>query len=170
MTTAFTTRRNKRQHVRTYPTISLVTLNSDFLGYSNTSEMTPETMRAYRMLDWQRPPELVEVDVPRPEPGEVRIRVAANGIYGSDLAMMAMPESIGVSRGWRMPFTLGHEITGWVDELGYGVESVAVGDLVALIAPASCGACSFCLSGQEVAARTNSPDGGTDGTAASRSM
>ena len=55
----------------------------------------PETMRAHRLLAWERPPELVEVPVPEPGPGQVVVRVAGCGLRHSDLEMMAMPQAVG---------------------------------------------------------------------------
>lgn len=111
--------------------------------------MPPATSRAYRMTAWERPPELVEVAVPEPGPGQVLVRVAGCGLCHSDVAMMGMPESVGRALGWQIPFTLGHESAGWVHAVGEGVTSVAVGDAVAVASPASCGACRWCLEGRE---------------------
>lgn len=107
------------------------------------------TMRAHRLLAWEQPPQLVEVPVPVPGPGEVVVQVAGCGLCHSDLAMMAMPEAMGAALGWSMPFTLGHETAGWVAAVGSGVTGVAEGDPVALASPSSCGACRWCLAGQE---------------------
>jgi len=109
------------------------------------------TMRAYRIPGWGRPPELVEVEVPRPGPGEVLIRVAGNGLCHSDTAMSQIPESIGELIGWRVPFTLGHEIGGRVDTVGEGVAGLSPGDPVALVSPNSDGTCDYCLRGQDSA-------------------
>ena len=69
----------------------------------------PDSMLAYRILGWQRPPELVEVPVPVPGPGEALIEVAGCGLCHSDLTMISMPGEIGEALGWTVPFTLGHE-------------------------------------------------------------
>jgi propanol-preferring alcohol dehydrogenase len=106
-------------------------------------------MAAYRMIEWERPPETVEVEVPRPGPGEVLVKVAGNGLCHSDIAMASIPASIGALLRWQMPFTLGHEVGGWVDEVGAGVTDVDVGDPVALVSPTSCGTCSWCVRGQD---------------------
>jgi propanol-preferring alcohol dehydrogenase len=106
---------------------------------------------AYRLLEWQRPPELVEVPVPVPGPGEVLVQVAGCGLCHSDLTMVAMPGAFGDTLGWRVPFTLGHETAGRVAELGEGVTGLVEGDAVALTSPSSCGHCDYCLSGQESA-------------------
>lgn len=70
------------------------------------------------------------LDVPTPEPtgDEVRVRVAAAGICGSDLHLL----------GWGpLPVTLGHEIAGWLDD----------GTPVAVEPVHRCGACDRCLGG-----------------------
>jgi propanol-preferring alcohol dehydrogenase len=106
---------------------------------------------AYRLLDWQRPPELVEIPVPRPGPGEVLVEVAGCGLCHSDLTMVQMPGEIGDALGWRVPFTLGHETAGRVAELGEGVVGLTEGEGVALTSPSSCGTCPTCLAGRDSA-------------------
>ena len=106
-------------------------------------------MRAYRLVAWERPPELVEVPVPTPGPGQVVVRVAGCGLCHSDLDMMAMPAAMGEALGWSMPFTLGHETAGWVAAVGNGVDGVAEGDAVAVSSPSSCGRCRWCLAGRD---------------------
>ncbi len=78
----------------------------------------PNTMRAFRMLNWQEPPALDEIDVPEPGPNEIRIKVAGNGLCQSDLHMPHIPAVMEQLMGWRMPFTLGHEVGGWIDKFG----------------------------------------------------
>jgi len=109
------------------------------------------TMQAYRLVAWGEPPELVEVPVPRPGPGQLVVQVAGNGLCHSDFTMGELPGEIGEALGWSMPFTLGHEIGGRVAALGPGVEGLAEGDPVALRSPASCGSCWYCSRGQDSA-------------------
>lgn len=114
--------------------------------------MSGPLMRAYRITDWLAPARLVEVPVPDPGPDQVRVRVGGCGLCHSDLVMSQMSGDIGAAIGWSVPFTLGHEIAGWVDALGVDVDpglGFAVGDPVALVSPSSCGACRWCLRGQE---------------------
>ncbi|MFN8050958.1 MAG: alcohol dehydrogenase catalytic domain-containing protein [Acidimicrobiales bacterium] len=113
--------------------------------------MTPagETMQAFRLVEWQQPPELVRVAVPVAGPGEVLVRVAGNGLCHSDITMMGMTREIGEAIGWNLPFTLGHEAAGWVAALGDGVSGVAVGDAVALMSANSCGRCRYCRIGRD---------------------
>jgi alcohol dehydrogenase, propanol-preferring len=110
-----------------------------------------DTMAAYRLVRWGASPELTEAPVPEPGPGQVRVRVAGNGLCHSDIAMAAMPGEIGEALGWQLPFTLGHEVAGWVHALGPGVDGFAEGDAVALVSPHSCGRCGFCVRGQDSA-------------------
>ncbi|MEI7754566.1 MAG: alcohol dehydrogenase catalytic domain-containing protein [Actinomycetota bacterium] len=111
----------------------------------------PKTMLAYRLLEWQQPPQLVETDVPSISAGEVLIKVAGNGLCHSDLTMMELPGSIGELIGWQMPFTLGHEVGGWIAAIGADVNGFEVGQAVALVSPSSCGVCALCLRGHDSA-------------------
>lgn len=110
-----------------------------------------ETMAAYRIVRWGEPPVVTEAPVPDPGEGEVRVRVAGNGLCHSDIGMAAMPGSVGEALGWRLPFTLGHEVAGWVDGLGPGVTDLSEGDPVALVSPHSCGVCGDCVRGHDSA-------------------
>jgi len=108
-------------------------------------------MMAYRLLDWGQPPQLVETAVPQAGPGEVRVKVAGNGLCHSDVMMPYLPREISEPRGWRVPFTLGHEVGGHIDALGEGVRDLSIGDSVVLISPHSCGTCWYCLRGLDSA-------------------
>ena len=81
--------------------------------------------------------EVVEVDVPRPGPGEVLVEVDACGICGTDLHS--------VLEGWGRPDSIGgHEWSGRVVEVGDGVDGVAVDDLVVGGPDPGCGSCRPC--------------------------
>jgi propanol-preferring alcohol dehydrogenase len=113
-------------------------------------------MKAFQMVEWQKPPELREVEVPDPGPGEVLIKVAGAGACHSDLHLLEWPPGMFP---WKMPFTLGHENAGWVEKLGAGVSGFAKGDPVAVYGPWGCGHCYWCVQGYETycenAATTN---------------
>src|ERR1700722_19893838 len=66
--------------------------------------------------------EIVDLPDPHPGPGQVRIAVRAAGVNASDWKKRQglMDE--------QLPQTMGYEAAGIVDELGEGVEDVAVGD------------------------------------------
>ncbi|MFN8160880.1 MAG: medium chain dehydrogenase/reductase family protein [Solirubrobacterales bacterium] len=74
-------------------------------------------------------PEVVRViddRVPRPGPGEVRVRVLAAGVSYTD-AMLRAGSYLGVPR---PPFTPGYELVGVVEELGPGCSRLRIGDRV----------------------------------------
>lgn len=107
-------------------------------------------------MHWQEPPSLVEMEVPTPGPGQVRIKVAGNGLCQSDLHMPHIPEALGQMMEWEMPFTLGHEVGGWIDRCGPGVSGYTEGQPVAIVSTRSCGACLECDAGFDNACAINS--------------
>lgn len=85
-------------------------------------------------------------DFPDPEPGhgEVRVKMMASGICGSDLHLYHMSKEQAQNRGDRIP---GHEPCGIADKLGPGVTRVKEGDRVTIYHYLGCGHCSYCASG-----------------------
>jgi propanol-preferring alcohol dehydrogenase len=71
------------------------------------------------------PLQLVDLPVPQPLPGEVRIRVAACGVCHTEL-----DEIEGRTAPPQLPVVLGHEIVGHVDLLGEAVTTLGVGQRV----------------------------------------
>jgi len=100
------------------------------------------------LVKWAALPGHVAVqDRPRPEPGtgEVRLRVGAAAICGSDLqAYKYVPA---YQARLQIPVILGHEVAGTVDEVGSNVGSFRPGDRVMMESNRYCGACRHCLSG-----------------------
>ncbi len=72
---------------------------------------------------------LDEVPEPIAGRGEVVLRVESCGICGSDLGYIALG---GVAGPTPEPMPIGHELAGVVEQVGPGVETLAVGDRVAL--------------------------------------
>lgn len=86
-------------------------------------------------------------DVGAPGPGEVRITMAAGGICGSDLHYYNHGGFGAIKL--REPMVLGHEVSGHVTALGDGVDTLEVGQLVAVSPSRPCNACKFCLEGAQ---------------------
>lgn len=86
--------------------------------------------------------ELQEVPPPTPGPGQVRIRVGATGVCGTDLHLFDGHFHA------RFPLIPGHEIAGVIDQVGVGVSDLQEGQLVALDPVISCGQCWACRRGQ----------------------
>jgi L-iditol 2-dehydrogenase len=68
--------------------------------------------------------QLEETEVRAPGPGELLIQVIANGLCASELPTWSRGPAEG------SPATLGHEPVGRVVELGSGVDTIAIGDIV----------------------------------------
>jgi propanol-preferring alcohol dehydrogenase len=103
-------------------------------------------VKAVQLVSWQAEPELREVDVPEPGPGEVLVEVEAAGLCHSDLHVMDSPEG---TLPWKLPLTLGHEVAGRVAARGAGATGVEEGDPVLVYGPWGCGMCRQCARGAE---------------------
>jgi L-iditol 2-dehydrogenase len=87
---------------------------------------------------------LCEIQMPRPGPEDVLLRVDSCGICGSDLH--AYRASSGYE--WvKPPVTLGHEFAATVEAAGGAVSDFAAGDKVVVIGIQGCGDCRYCRSG-----------------------
>jgi len=89
------------------------------------------------------------MNVPDPlitRPDEVKIRMLALGVCGSDIHYYTQGK-IG-SQEVRFPFTVGHEGAGIVAETGSEVKKVKPGDKVAIEPSLPCGQCDQCLTGR----------------------
>lgn len=89
-----------------------------------------------------RPLEIAEIDLEGPGYGEVLIRIEAAGLCHSDLSV------IEGNRPRPLPMVLGHEAAGTVEEIGPGVDDLALGDHVVCVFVPSCGTCPSCAEGR----------------------
>jgi alcohol dehydrogenase, propanol-preferring len=103
-------------------------------------------MKAFQLVEWQKPCELREVSIPEPGPGQVLIKIGGAGACHSDLHLM---EAAAGTKPVKLPFTFGHENAGWVEKLGSGATGFAVGDPVIVYGPWGCGLCANCRLGME---------------------
>lgn len=86
------------------------------------------------------PFELREVEIEGPRADEVLVRVVASGLCHTDVTLA------GTYPAEMLPFVLGHEGAGIVEEVGADVEGIAVGDHV-VMSFRSCRACGPCREG-----------------------
>src|SRR5580693_7782521 len=87
--------------------------------------------------------EIEELDLDRPQDGEVLIRLLYAGLCHSD---------VHVAHGdleARLPMVLGHEGAGIVEEVGPGVTKVKPGDHVVCSFIPNCGVCRYCSTGRQ---------------------
>ena len=87
------------------------------------------------------PLEIVEVDLDGPKAGEVLIEVKATGVCHTDSFTLSGDDPEG-----EFPVILGHEGAGIVREIGPGVTSVKVDDIVIPLYTPECRQCDFCLN------------------------
>lgn len=93
-------------------------------------------------------PSLKEVDKPTPGPGEVLLKVAGAGACHSDVAIFHEFDP-GLNPQMDPEFILGHENSGWIEELGPGVQGFEIGSAHLVYGPVGCGHCRACTRGQD---------------------
>jgi len=103
-------------------------------------------MRALVKADSGPGLQLTEVPIPSVGPGQVRVKVFAGGICGTDLHIYTWDP-------WARarihpPRVIGHEFAGTVVEAAADVSLVAVGEFVAGEGHIACGACPSCRQGR----------------------
>ena len=103
-------------------------------------------MKAVQYREVGKGPEVVEIDVPEPGPGQIRLKVTAAGLCHSDWFIMDLPEEQYI---YGLPLTLGHEGAGIADKLGDGVTGITLGESYAIYGPWGCGVCRNCAQGME---------------------
>ena len=107
------------------------------------------SMISARVYQYQKPLAVESMQRPKAQGAGVIVRVGASGLCHSDLHLIAgeWKDSIPL----RLPLVPGHEIAGYVEELGESVPKglFEVGDLVAVFGGWGCGACAVCKRGDE---------------------
>jgi alcohol dehydrogenase, propanol-preferring len=121
--------------------------------YRNTGNNSQniETMLSARIHEYQKPLMIDNILKPKVAYGEeVLIKVGAAGLCHSDLHL--------IDGEWKevlplkLPMTPGHEVAGWIEDMGESVPDSALmnkGDLVAIFGGWGCGICKYCKNGDE---------------------
>jgi len=100
-------------------------------------------MRATLLEHAPGPLRHVERPIPTPGPQQVRVRVHACGLCGTDVHLVEGRFPV------PLPVVPGHEPVGVIDALGAGVEGLAIGDRVGIPwMQSGCGACAECARGR----------------------
>ena len=108
-------------------------------------EIGRTNMKAMVIREQRRPLEELELPDPRPEAGQLLIRVHACGICRTDLHIVD-----GELTEPKLPLVPGHQIVGRVEEIGSDAGRFSKGDRVGVPWLGwSCGKCEFCRKGQE---------------------
>lgn len=87
-----------------------------------------------------KPLVIKEVELNKPQAGEIMVRIHAAGLCHSDLSV------IDGNRPRPVPMVLGHEAAGEVTELGSGVKDLKEGDHVVFSFVPVCGHCMLCMT------------------------
>ncbi len=101
--------------------------------------------------------EVLDVDIPNPGYGEVKVKVAYASLCATDVHQVTQ----GVL-GAKPPMALGHETAGTVVGLGEGTEKsgLSLGDKVTAFPVSVCGQCPRCQEGQQQYCVNAAPFGG----------
>ena len=112
-------------------------------------------MRRQSLVKFDAPLCETIIETPKPQGREVLVRIERCGLCHSDLhiqdgyADLGGGKRLDTTRGMTLPFTLGHEIAGVVEEVGSGVPSDLIGKKRAVFPWIGCGVCADCLNGDE---------------------
>jgi len=97
----------------------------------STLQSVSQTNRAVQLAAFGGPEQLAVVELPMPQPGrgEVRVRVLASSLNYTDVLIRRHLYPQTSAR--RPPFTMGYDVVGEIDRLGEGVRGFDLGDRVA---------------------------------------
>lgn len=112
-------------------------------------------MRRQSLVKFDAPLCETIIETPKPQGGEVLVRIERCGLCHSDLhiqdgyADLGGGKRLDTTKGMTLPFTLGHEIAGVVDEVGPDAPKHLIGTRKAVFPWIGCGSCRDCLAGDE---------------------
>lgn len=95
---------------------------------------------------------LEDIPAPSPRPGEVLLRVAACALNNMDIWARSGPPGGRPVFPWRereFPITTGGDVAGVIEKVGPGVDGWTPGDRVVVNPILFCGACEYCLAGEQ---------------------
>ena len=110
-------------------------------------------MKSAQIIEPNKPLEINETELPKPNGNQVIVKVRSTGVCHSDLHLWEGGYDTGdgfmkvTDRGVKFPVTPGHEVVGSVEEIGDSVQGVNIGDLVLVYPWIGCGECPTCEKG-----------------------
>ena len=110
-------------------------------------------MKSAQIIEPNKPLEINETELPKPNGNQVIVKVKSTGVCHSDLHLWEGGYDTGdgfmkvTDRGVKFPVTPGHEVVGNVEEIGDSVQGVNIGDLVLVYPWIGCGQCPTCEKG-----------------------
>ncbi|MCY0879600.1 MAG: NAD(P)-dependent alcohol dehydrogenase [Firmicutes bacterium] len=107
-------------------------------------------MKAGRIHTYHEPLLIEEIDEPRIEsPTDVIVKIAGAGVCRTDLHILdgIWREALGDPS---LPYTIGHENAGWIEEVGTAARHLKKGTPVILHPLMTCGLCPACRSGRDM--------------------
>lgn len=114
-------------------------------------------MHAMQIVEFGKPLKLNTYDTPVPQGAEVLVRIGSSGVCHSDLHIWEGFFDLGmgkrlevISRGMKLPHTLGHEIAGEVTAVGPDAKGTRVGQRAIVYPWIGCGTCAACKAGDEL--------------------
>src|SRR5574340_570616 len=113
-------------------------------------------MQAARIVKINEPLEIQELSIPKPKGSQVLIKVQSSGVCHSDIHLWEGGyEGVGgqfiktTDRGVKYPLTPGHEVAGFVENVGEDVEGFARNEKVLVFPWIGEGLCPACRIGEE---------------------
>ena len=110
-------------------------------------------MKSAQIIEPNKPLEINETELPKPNGNQVIVKVKSTGVCHSDLHLWEGGYDTGdgfmkvTDRGVKFPVTPGHEVVRNVEEIGDSVQGVNIGDLVLVYPWIGCGECATCEKG-----------------------
>jgi len=104
------------------------------------------TMKAAIAEEFGKPLQLKEVEIPKPDAGQVLVKLAVSGVCHTDVHAADGDWPVKPN----IPFIPGHEGVGHVAEIGPGITHLQKGDHVGIPwLHTACSRCEYCVGGEE---------------------
>jgi len=112
-------------------------------------------MHRQSLIAYGQPLSETVVDCPAPRGSEVVVRIERCGVCHSDVHLqdghflLGGDKRLDITKDRPLPFTLGHEIAGVVEDTGSEADRAIIGRRVAVYPWIGCGVCAACRAGEE---------------------